>query len=164
MLIYFGIILVVAFLIQGLLGLKQIKDFSTTFHQLRLLAPVAIGKNPKKFQSGTLILIAVKEDGSIAEARMMKGITIFAKFKELKSLRGENIAEVAASFEQLKQFDKLTRVCFLDAYKNYVNYKANKLRPHDFDSTVKIWSLPMVEKIKATYYKVVSRLKNKEMN
>ena len=47
MLIYFGIILVVAFLIQGFLGLKQIKDFSTTFHKLRLLAPVAIGKSKK---------------------------------------------------------------------------------------------------------------------
>ena len=107
-------------------------------------------------------MIAVKEDGTIVEARMMKGITIFAKFKELQSLREQNIAEVAASFEYLKQFDKLTRICFLDAYKNYVNYKANKLRARDFDSTIKIWSLPMVEKIKATYYKAVSRLKNKE--
>nr|WP_243679734.1 transcriptional regulator GutM [Lactiplantibacillus plantarum] len=76
MLIYFGVILVSAFLLQGFLGLRQIKNFSKTFHQLRVLAPVAIGKNPKKLRSGTLILLAIKDDGTILEAQMMKGVTI----------------------------------------------------------------------------------------
>lgn len=164
MLIYFGIILVAAFLFQGLLGLKQIKNFSTTFHQLRLLAPVAIGKNPKKLRAGTLILLAVKEDGTIVEAQMMKGVTIFAKFKEVKSLRNQNIAEVAASYEELKKFDKLTRVCLLDAYKNYVNYRVHKLAPEDFDGTVKIWSLPMIDKLKSIYYKALSNRRKKQVN
>lgn len=164
MLIYFGIILVAAFLLQGFLGLRQIKNFSKTFHQLRLLAPVAIGKNPKKLQAGTLILIAVKADGTIAEAQMMKGVTIFTKFKEVKVLRNQNLAEVAASYDQLKQFDKLTRVCLLDAYKNYVNYKTNKLKPQDVDSSIKIWSLPMVEKAKSIYYKAVTNRRKKQMN
>ncbi|MCE2137953.1 transcriptional regulator, partial [Streptococcus thermophilus] len=105
-------------------------------------APVAIGKNPKKLRSGTLILLAIKDDGTILEAQMMKGVTIFAKFRELHQLRQKNIAEIAASYQQLKQFDKLTRVCLLDAYKNYLNYKANQLTPQDFDGSVKIWSLP----------------------
>lgn len=52
MLIYFGIILVAAFLLQGLLGLKQIKNFSNTFHKLRVLAPVAIGKTRKSYVQG----------------------------------------------------------------------------------------------------------------
>lgn len=164
MLIYFGIILVGAFLLQGLLGLRQIKNFSKTFHQLRQLAPVAIGKNPKKLRSGTLILLAVENDGTIVEAQMMKGVTIFAKFKALEQLRQQNIAEVAASYQQLKQFDKLTRACLLDAYKNYLNYKANKLAPQEFDSSVKIWSLPMIEKLKSIYYKGVASLRKKQVN
>jgi len=164
MLIYFGIILVGAFLFQGVLGLKQIKNFSKTFHQLRLLAPVAIGKNPKKLRAGTLILIAVKDDGTIAEAQMMKGVTIFAKFKEVKALRNQNLAEIAASYDQLKQFDKLTRVCLLDAYRNYINYKVNKLKPEDFDGSVKIWSLPMVDKLKSIYYKAIGNRRKKQMN
>ncbi|AVK61457.1 transcriptional regulator [Lactobacillus sp. CBA3605] len=157
MLIYFGMILVGAFILQGLLGLKQIENFSTTFHRLRLMAPVAIGKNPKKVRSGTLILVAVNADGNIIEAQMMKGVTIFAKFTEIKILRQKNLAEVAASYQQLRQFDRLTRICLLDAYKSYSDYRSKKLIPEDFDSTVKIWSLPMVEKIKAFYYKVLSK-------
>lgn len=164
MLIYFGIILVAAFLFQGLLGLKQIKNFSKTFHHLRVQAPVAIGKNPKKLRAGTLILIAVKDDGTIVEAQMMKGVTIFAKFKELKALKSQSLAEVAASYDQLRKFDKLTRVCLLDAYRNYVSYKVNKLAPEDFDGSVKIWSLPMVEKIKSMYYKALGNRRKKQMN
>lgn len=164
MLIYFGIILVAAFLLQGLLGLRQIKNFSNTFHKLRVLAPVAIGKNPKKLRSGTLILVAVDNNGSIKEAQMMKGVTIFAKFKELKALKNKNLAEVASSYDQLKRFDKLTRVCLLDAYKNYINYRTNKLKPQDIDTSIKIWSLPMAEKIKSLYYKALGYGHKKQIN
>ena len=164
MLIYFGVILVSAFLLQGFLGLRQIKNFSKTFHQLRVLAPVAIGKNPKKLRSGTLILLAIKDDGTILEAQMMKGVTIFAKFRELHQLRQKNIAEIAASYQQLKQFDKLTRVCLLDASKNYLNYTANQLPPQVFDGSVKIWSLPMIEKLKSIYYKGLASLRKKQVN
>ncbi|MFT9274060.1 MAG: transcriptional regulator GutM [Liquorilactobacillus nagelii] len=164
MLIYFGIILVAAFLLQGLLGLRQIKNFSKTFHKLRMLAPVAIGKNPKKLRSGTLILIAVQGNGTIKEAQIMKGVTIFARFKELKTLKNRNLAELASSYEQLKDFDKLTRVCLLDAYKNYINYKTNKLQPQDIDTSIKIWSLPMVEKIKSLYYKALGYKHKKQTN
>ncbi|GAB7169195.1 hypothetical protein TUA1478L_11910 [Lactiplantibacillus plantarum] len=79
-------------------------------------------------------------------------------------MRQKNIAEIAASYQQLKQFDKLTRVCLLDAYKNYLNYKANQLTPQDFDGSVKIWSLPMIEKLKSIYYKGLASLRKKQVN
>lgn len=163
MMIYFGLMLVGAFLLQGLFGLRQIKDFSTTFHRLRLQAPVAIGKNPKKVRSGTLMLLAVNAEGTILEAQMMKGVTVFAKFKEVKSLRKQNIAELAADHEFLGKFDKLTRVCFLDAYKAYINYRTKEMSQADFDDSIKIWSLPMVEKAKSVYYRFRTR-KMKEGN
>ncbi|MCP0887471.1 transcriptional regulator GutM [Ligilactobacillus sp. WILCCON 0076] len=164
MLIYFGIILVTAFLLQGLLGLRQIKNFSNVFHELRTLAPVTIGKNPKKLRSGTLILIAVDNNGRIREAQIMKGVTVFARFKELKMLKNKNLAYVAASNDQLKEFDRLTRVCLLDAYKNYINYRTNKLKSEDIDTSIKIWSLPMVEKIKSFYYRMLKRGDRKQIN
>jgi len=164
MLIYFGIVLVLAFLFQGLLGLKQIKNFSKTFHRLRLLAPVTIGKNPKKIRSGTLILIAIKTDGTIIEAQMMKGVTIFAKFKELKMLKEKNIAEISASYDELKQFDSLTRVCLLNAYANFINYRTKQMAPQDLDTSVKIWSLPLIEKGKSILYKLIGRKQSERMN
>ncbi|WP_457951328.1 transcriptional regulator GutM [Lactiplantibacillus pentosus] len=164
MLIYFGILLVGAFLLQGFLGLHQINSFSRTFHHLRTLAPVAIGKKPKKFRSGTLILIAVNSQGTILEAQMMKGVTIFATFKEIKSLKNQNLAEVAASYSTLREFDKLTRACILDAYKNFINYRTKQLAPSEFDSSIKIWSLPMVEKAKSIFYKLTMARRHKQMN
>jgi len=57
MLLIFGIVLVLAFLFQGIMGFFQIKNFSRNFSEVRQQGKVLIGKNPKHFQSGTLMLM-----------------------------------------------------------------------------------------------------------
>ena len=73
MIILIGLIVVGAFLLQGLFGIFQIKNFSRNYRELRLLGPyrILIGKNPKRFFSGSLMLIAIDNDGNIKEARLM---------------------------------------------------------------------------------------------
>ena len=67
MIILIGLIVVGAFLLQGLFGIFQIKNFSRNYRELRLLGPyrILIGKNPKRFFSGSLMLIAIDNDGNI---------------------------------------------------------------------------------------------------
>jgi DNA-binding transcriptional regulator of glucitol operon len=116
-----GLFLVSAFLLQGALGFLQIKNFSRNFSVLRKQGRVLIGKNPKRFNSGSLMLISIDESGLIKEARIMKGVTIFAKFKSLSMLSGKYLQVVAADYDELHHFDRLTRQCLLNAYRNYID-------------------------------------------
>ena len=70
MIILIGLIVVGAFLLQGLFGIFQIKNFSRNYRELRLLGPyrILIGKNPKRFFSGSLMLIAIDNDGNIKDS------------------------------------------------------------------------------------------------
>ncbi|GAF41168.1 sorbitol operon activator [Agrilactobacillus composti DSM 18527 = JCM 14202] len=143
-----GLALVGAFLIQSALGFFQIKNFSKNYSELRHQGRVLIGKNPKRFQSGTLFLISITADGLIQEARIMKGITIFAKFKTIPSLAGQYLLVVAADYTQLQRMDRLTRGCLLNAYKNYVEFRNGKLADSAYDTSVNVFSMPMFVKIK----------------
>lgn len=145
---WIGFFLVMAFLLQGFLGFLQIKNFSVNFGDLRKKGKVLIGKNPKRIRSGSLILMAIDKEGSIKEARIMKGVTVFAKFKQLKKLQNMNVVEVAANHQIISSFDKLTQQCILNAYRNYINFKTGKLTTEDLDTSVNIFSIPILEKIK----------------
>lgn len=149
MIILIGLIVVGAFLLQGLFGIFQIKNFSRNYRELRLLGPyrILIGKNPKRFFSGSLMLIAIDNDGNIKEARLMQGVTVFAKFRTLKKLEGKNIAVLTADYQELKRMNKLTRQCLLNAYKTFVDFKTQKLSASAYDTSVNVFNMPLFTKI-----------------
>ncbi|VDG20869.1 sorbitol operon activator [Lactobacillus plantarum WCFS1] [Lactiplantibacillus mudanjiangensis] len=161
--LYLGIGLVAAFLLQGLLGFIQIKNFSQNYRELRQHGRVLIGKNPKRLQAGSLLLLAIDLDGNIKEARIMKGVTIFAHFKQLPLLKQHNIVVVAADNEMMQQVDKLTRGCILNAYRNFVNFKTGQLAYDDLNTNVNIFSMPLFEKIKQLYHQL-NRLIGHQLN
>ena len=103
--------------------------------------------NPKRFFSGSLMLIAIDNDGNIKEARLMQGVTVFAKFRTLKKLEGKNIAVLAADYQELKRMNKLTRQCLLNAYKTFVDFKTQKLSASAYDTSVNVFNMPLFTKI-----------------
>lgn len=161
--VYLGIGLVAAFLLQGVLGFIQIKNFSNNYREMRQQGRVLIGKNPKRLQSGSLMLLSIDIEGNIHEARIMKGVTIFAHFKPLPFLQHRNIVEVAADSTKMHQVDKLTRGCILNAYRNFVNFKTNQLAYDDLNTSVNIFSMPLFEKIKQLSTQVI-QLVNRQLN
>ena len=149
MFLIFGLVFVGAFLLQGLFGFIQIKNFSKNFSEVaKTGCRVVIGKNPKKFRAGSLILIAIDEAGKIKETRIMKGVTIFAKFKSLPTLNNKFLPEVAANYVTLRQFNPLVRQCILNAYANYINFKTHNLDQSAYDTSVNFFSLPIVTKLR----------------
>lgn len=144
---YLGIGLVAAFLLQGLLGFFQIKNFSKNYGEMRQAGRVLIGKNPKRVQSGSLLLLSINGDGDIQAARIMKGVTVFAHFKPLSRIVGHNIVALAADYDALASIDKLTRGCILNALRNFINYKTGQLAYDDLNTSVNIFSLPLFTKI-----------------
>ncbi|BDR58214.1 transcriptional regulator GutM [Xylocopilactobacillus apicola] len=149
MLIFFGLVLVGAFILQGIMGLFQIKDFTKRFNELHRKGKVLIGKNPKKFRSGTLMLISIDDQTSvIKEAQIMKGVTVFAKFHQLPQLKDQSLVEVAADYDFLHQLNPLVRQCLLNAYSNFINFKNGTLSPSEYDTRVNVFSMPAFVQIK----------------
>lgn len=156
-----GLFLVSAFLLQGALGFIQIKNFTKNFSELRRQGRVLIGKNPKRFNSGSLMLLSIADDGLIKEARIMKGVTIFAQFKSLSKLTDHYLQEVAADYDELHCFDRLTRQCLLNAYRNYIDFQAGKLSSDAYDTSVNVFSMPLFVKVQQIGLGVTSTVKQR---
>lgn len=94
------------------------------------------------------MLIGLDHDDRIQEIRVMKGLTVFSRFREVAQFDGELVAEVGADYTALQKLSRTERECFLNAYRNYVNYKTNNLSFEDFDtSRVSMFALPIFNEI-----------------
>lgn len=143
--LFISLLLGAVFLLQSILGFLQIRNFVKEFRRMCRHGKVLIGKNPKKFRAGSLLLLSIDQDANIKEAKMMKGVTIFARFKEFKALKGKSLPILAASYDELKEMDPLTRECLLNAYRNYINFKTGKMSRSDLDTSTNFLSLPVFE-------------------
>ncbi|WP_263851512.1 transcriptional regulator GutM [Ligilactobacillus agilis] len=93
------------------------------------------------------MLIAIDDDGNIKEARLMQGVTVFAKFKQVPELKGQNIALLAADYQALNKLNKLTRQCLLNAYKTFIDFKTQKLSKSAYDTSKNVFTMPLFTKI-----------------
>lgn len=111
------IMLAVGFVIQYLLGLLQIKNFTKHYTNMREKGRVAIGRRPAIFKAGTLVLLQINNRNEIEEARYMQGVTVFSKFKKLKGLDGYKINKLRDT--DLKKYNKLLIKAILDAQHTF---------------------------------------------
>lgn len=111
------IMLAVGFVIQYLLGLVQIKNFTRHYTLMREKGRVAIGRRPAIFKAGTLVLLQINNRNEIEEARYMQGVTVFSKFKKLKGLEGYKINKLRDT--DLKNYNKLLIKAILDAQHTF---------------------------------------------
>ncbi|WP_019167045.1 transcriptional regulator GutM [Staphylococcus delphini] len=107
----------IGLVIQYLLGIVQIKNFSKNYIELRKKGRVAIGRKPTIFRSGTLVLLQLNRQNVIESARYMQGVTVFAKFKELKGLEGRKIMTLNSN--NLKGYNRLQINAILDAKNTF---------------------------------------------
>ncbi|RVU71385.1 MULTISPECIES: transcriptional regulator GutM [Lactobacillus] len=137
------IFIAAAFLLQSLLGFLQLQNFVKVFRGMSKNGKVLIGKNPKKLRAGSLLLLNIDQDANIQNANLMKGVTVFARFKPFKELENKSLPILASSYDEMKKFDPLTRECILNAYRNFVNYRTGKMSREDWDKSTNFLSLPV---------------------
>lgn len=83
------------FLLQMALGMMQSKAFSQTFVALRRQGDkVATGKHKALFSAGAIVMFAVTKQGTIISGKSIKGVTIFARFKDLNAFNGQRISDL----------------------------------------------------------------------
>ena len=110
-------LLLLSYLLQCFFGLMQIKNFSKAFNPLRKKGKVAIGRFNGAFRAGAIVMFAIDDEGNIIEGKKMIGVTIFAKFKEIKGFDGKNIGIIKD--EDIKNLSKPLREAIMDAKFNY---------------------------------------------
>ncbi len=138
-----SLIIGAAFFLQSIFGFFQVRNFVKEFHAMCKKGKVLIGKNPKKIRAGSLILLSIDDNAVIKKAKMMQGVTVFARFKEIKTLKNRSLPILASSHEEMRKFDSLTQECILNAYRNYINFKTGKMSRSDLDTSTNFLSLPV---------------------
>ncbi|RHW54282.1 transcriptional regulator GutM [Lactobacillus bombicola] len=159
--LYMSILLGSVFFFQSILGFLQVKNFVKVFRKMCKNGKVLIGKNPKKFKAGTLLLLNIDEHANIIHAQIMTGITIFARFKKLTAIEGKSLPILASNYDELNKYNKLTKECILNAYRNFINFKTGKMSREDLDTSTNFLSLPVFSLWKNTLINKFYEIKGK---
>lgn len=108
----------IAYVLQFLLTMIQMKDFNLNFRDLRKMGRVAIGKKKGGFVAGSIVMFAIDDEGIILKGMYLSGVTVLARFKEINDFNGVDISTITE--EQVKSYSKQVQKSILDASSNYI--------------------------------------------
>lgn len=106
-----------AFILQYLFAMIQLKDFNKHYKLLRKKGRVAIGRYKGAIKAGAIVMLAIDEKGIILEGAYMSGVTILAKFKKIDKLNGKDLANI--SEKDFNNVPKQILNAIMDASSNY---------------------------------------------
>ena len=122
--IILGLGIILAYIIQIYLGLKQIKHFSQVYAELRKEGRVAIGRRSGKLKSGTIVMFAINKKGTILAAKKMQGVTVAAHFKNMPDYIGQDIHYVDKYNPTVRKENKLMQIAIEDARDVFLRIEA----------------------------------------
>ena len=108
----------IAYVVQFLLTMMQMKNFNLNFRDLRRMGRVAIGKKKGGFVAGSIAMFAIDDNGIILKGMCLSGVTVLARFKEFNDFNGVDIAAITE--DQVKPYSKQVQKSILDASSNYI--------------------------------------------
>lgn len=88
-LIVFGLIFV-----QGLFTFVQIKSYNRKIREMKQYGMVGIGVRKGRITPGNIILLSVDKKGIVVRCERMKGISVFARFREVKEMAGVELGDL----------------------------------------------------------------------
>ncbi len=78
-------------ILQGGLTWLQVVNYKKTVKNLKNKGIIGIGVQKGKLKAGRIIILVSNEVGDIITGKEMHGMTIFARFKELRGIQGKDI-------------------------------------------------------------------------
>ena len=123
-----GAVVIVAYILQILLGLQQLKNFNKTYSELRKKGRVAIGRRAGKIKSGTIVMFAVDANGMVLDARKMQGVTVLATFKSMPDYVGQDIHYFDTYNPLVRKENKLLQIAIEDARELYLRVEAGNYK------------------------------------
>ncbi|HFH9838281.1 TPA: transcriptional regulator GutM [Streptococcus suis] len=119
-----GAVVIVAYILQIILGLRQLKHFNTTYSELRKKGRVAIGRRAGKIKAGTIVMFAVDKSGKVLDARRMQGVTVAARFKTMPDYIGQDIHYFDTYNPLVRKENKLLQIAIEDAREVFLRTEA----------------------------------------
>ncbi|HEL9645545.1 transcriptional regulator GutM [Streptococcus suis] len=119
-----GAVVIVAYILQIVFGLKQLKHFNTTYSELRKKGRVAIGRRAGKIKAGTIVMFAVDKSGKVLDARRMQGVTVAARFKTMPDYIGQDIHYFDTYNPLIRKENKLLQIAIEDAREVFLRTEA----------------------------------------
>ncbi|MEO1772215.1 transcriptional regulator GutM [Candidatus Enterococcus ferrettii] len=113
-----GAAVIGAYVLQTLLGMKQIKNFNQHYGILRRKGKVVIGVNKGRITAGTIVLFAINSQDEIIAAKKMQGTSVFADFRAFDQLIGYSLQELTEDHPALAKENKLTQKAVMQGQKN----------------------------------------------
>ena len=110
-----GAVVILAYILQIIFGLKQLKHFNTNYSELRKKGRVAIGRRAGKIKAGTIVMFAVDQSGKVLDARRMQGVTVAARFKTMPDYIGQDIHYFDTYNPLIRKENKLLQIAIEDA-------------------------------------------------
>ncbi|HFI0664542.1 TPA: transcriptional regulator GutM [Streptococcus suis] len=119
-----GAVVILAYILQIIFGLKQLKHFNTTYSELRRKGRVAIGRRAGKIKAGTIVMFAVDQSGKVLDARRMQGVTVAARFKTMPDYIGQDIHYFDTYNPLIRKENKLLQIAIEDAREVFLRTEA----------------------------------------
>jgi len=94
---FLGVFLVLM-IIQAVGTHLQVRKYRKAVKKMHKLGNLGVGAKRGRLGGGNIVIIACKSDGIITGAEEMKGMTIFAGFKELPELVGRTIYDLKLDY------------------------------------------------------------------
>lgn len=117
----------IAFLIQIVLSMLQMKHFSKEFCKLRRQGKVACGRKAGGFRAGAIVMFLIDEDGIIQTGKKMEGVTVFSRVRPLKGFEGRDIRDLTAA--DIPKSHKNLGKAVEDASLTFRKYTAGEIIP-----------------------------------
>ena len=119
-----GAVVILAYILQIIFGLKQLKHFNTTYSELRKKGRVAIGRRAGKIKAGTIVMFAEDQTGKVLDARRMQGVTVAARFKTMPDYIGQDIHYFDTYNPLIRKENKLLQIAIEDAREVFLRTEA----------------------------------------
>ena len=92
-------VLVILMIMQVIGTHLQVKKYRKAVSKLHKLGNLGVGAKRGKLGGGNIVIISCKGDGTITGGEEMKGMTIFAGFKEIPGIVGKNIYGLKTEYQ-----------------------------------------------------------------
>ncbi|AJQ26732.1 transcriptional regulator GutM [Pelosinus fermentans] len=104
-------------ILQGLLGLWQLRHFNQRFKLLRKEGRVVIGKSKGRVTAGVVLMFCLDQDCNIIRGEKMEGFSIFARLKPFNSFNHLKLLELEES--KCNRLGKSVSKAVMNAIENY---------------------------------------------
>ena len=108
-------------LLQGALGLWQVRHFNQGFKRLRQEGRVVVGKSKGRIRSGAVVLFCLDQQDHIIKGQKMAGISVFARLQPFSNLNNLNVLQINSS--TCLGLDKQMTKAVLNAVANYQAFR-----------------------------------------